>query len=245
MVLALYMSGLQSYYINYLLKLLVMVKTIIACIVWIFCFHSGISQEANISDLKEVKPGSVFLKPGLGGFFKLGRIDDELSPEMEDLAKKLKSGFVWSVDGGVMISSSSYIGATFSRTNQSGSFRNFIFQPGGSIVFNIDNTETIQYFGAYYGHMQALNSRKSIFWHSRAGIGFWNYQCQFSAEGTEAIEFKESNIGFQLGTGLEFRLANVVSWVIDVDLLSGNVKIEDEKENLSQIRATTGLLFRF
>jgi hypothetical protein len=235
-------------YISFVYKLnsIIMVKVILMCMVCFFCFHESSSQDNEPIELKEVKAGSAFFKLGLGRFSKLGRIDNGLTPEMEELAKKLRSGFVFTVDGGVMISSSSYIGATFSRTGRSGSFNNIIFLPRGNFTsFKVDVDEKVQYLGAYYGNMQALNRSKSIFWHSRAGVGFWNYQSQITTPGIAAIDIKESNIGFQLGTGLEVRLANFVSWVVDVDLLSGNVKVDGEKENLSQIRGSSGLLFRF
>jgi opacity protein-like surface antigen len=211
----------------------------------LLCGLAGNSQEAESTAFKQIKAGSVFLKPGFGGFFKVGRLDDELPTALEDHAKKLRSGFVWGIDGGVMISENDYIGATFSRSNRSGSFRNSLFFPGGSVIFTIDNTETIQYVGAYYGNRQAINPQNKVFLHSRAGLGFWNYRSQFFSQESGNFELKESNIGFQLGAGLEARVTSGVSWVLDADLLTGNVKIEDEKENLSQIRVSTGLLFRF
>jgi hypothetical protein len=144
-----------------------------------------------------------------------------------------------------MISGKDYIGATFARTNKSGTISNAIFIPGGSLVFSIDNTETIQYIGAYYGNMQAINTRGNLYWHSRAGLGIFSYQSKVTNSISGNMALKESNIGFQVGTGLEVRLGNALSWVVDVDLLTGNVKIEGERENLSQLRATTGLMLRF
>jgi len=84
-----------------------------------------------------------------------------------------------------------------------------------------------------------------VFLHLRVSFGFCNYRSQFSALENGNIEIKESNIGFQLGAGLEARLNSGVSWVMDSDLIYGSVKLEDEKENLTQIRLTTGLSFRF
>lgn len=223
-----------------------MIKKYFACFVSFMFLFSAFAQEASTSSMKEIKSGSVFVKPALGGFFKLGSVDDNLSPSLEDHVRKLRSGFIWTLDGGVMISKSDYIGATFSRTNKSGSFSNTIFFPGGgSNSFSIDNSETIQYIGLHYGNMQSLGPKRNAFWHTRAGLGLFNYESNFSSNFSQDVNFKESNFGFQLGTGVEVRLGSSISWVADIDLLTGNVKIEDEKENLSQIRASTGLLFRF
>ncbi|MCU0335651.1 MAG: hypothetical protein MUF62_11530 [Chitinophagaceae bacterium] len=222
-----------------------MMKIYLGCLAAVLCGYTAVAQESPARSMREIKPGSVFLKPGVGGFFKLGRIDNSLAPNLEAHAKSLRNGFVWSLDGAVMISRRDYIGATFSRTNQSGSFNNTIGLPGGSMSFRIDNTETIGYTGLHYGNMMPVNHKNTVFFHTRAGLGLFSYRSTFSGNAIGNTEFKESNIGFQLGAGLEARLGNAVSWVADADLLSGNVKIEGEKENLSQIRLTTGLLFRF
>lgn len=93
--------------------------------------------------------------------------------------------------------------------------------------------------------MQSLGPKRNAFWHTRAGLGLFNYESNFSGNFGQDLNYKESNFGFQLGTGVEVRLGSGISWVADIDLLTGNVKVENEKENLSQIRTSTGLLFRF
>lgn len=224
---------------------MIMSPRITLCFVCLFGFFYAKAQEERIASLKEIKAGSVFIKPGVGAFFKTGRIADDLLPPVEELVRQFRNGFVWTLDGAVMISSKDYIGATFARTSKLGTISNTISVPGGSIFFSIDNTETIQYLGAYYGNMQNLNRKGNLYWHSRAGLGIFTYQSKVTNSISGNLEFKESNIGFQVGTGLEVRIANAISWVVDVDLLTGNVKIEDERENLSQIRTTSGLMLRF
>lgn len=223
-----------------------MMKVYLVCMAAVVCSYTGVAQEASPKPMKDLKPGAIFLKPGVGGFFKLGRIESSLPPNLEAHVKSLRNGFVWSFDAAVMISKRDYIGATFSRSSQSGRFNNTIGVPGGgSMSIPIDNTEAIGYTGLHYGNMLPFNHKNTVFFHTRAGLGLFSYRSKFTGSAIGTTEFKESNVGFQLGAGFEVRLGNAISWVGDADLLSGNVKIDGEKENLSQIRATTGLAFRF
>jgi hypothetical protein len=212
-----------------------------------FLFFFGGNAQQNLSETgNNPQPGRFFIRPGAGMFFKLAGVDESLPPTVKEHAKNLRNGFVWGIDGGYMISENDYLGLTFSTSKKSGEFDlltniNPITPP---IPVKVNNTESIRYTGLYYGNRRATNPNNTFFFHYKGGIGLWNYKSEFTSS-VLSEDFKASNIGFQLGLGIEALISPKVGWMLDTDLLTGNVEIEGEKENLGQIRLTTGFVFRF
>lgn len=218
---------------------------LLTCVCILFYFF-GNAQKSSPETGNNAKPGRVFIRPGAGMFFRLSGVAETLPPSAQEHAKSLRNGFVWGIDGGYMISENDYLGITFSTSKKSGEFDvSVITSPvTPPILVNVNNTESISYTGLYYGNRRATNPNNTFFFHYKGGIGLWNYKSEFTSS-VFSEDFKESNIGFQLGLGIEALISPKVGWMLDTDLLTGNVEIEGEKENLGQIRLTTGFVFRF
>jgi hypothetical protein len=209
------------------------------------------SQDIEIVKPSPLPEGHVYVKGSYQLYHRLAKLAPELQGSgMEKLAKDFRSGGMWSFEGGVRVAKHQYVGLTHSRYSNNGSFRvtRQLQSPTIGTVTTWDEArlrERVSYTGINYSYLIPLSAGHRSFFTTKAGIGMWGYHVAATAF-NRTDELKKSGLGYQLGAGAEVRLSRNISWVADLELLTGGVEVEEaERENLTQFRGGTGLMLRF
>lgn len=208
---------------------------------------SVLSEAQDFSSApKPFREGGIYVKGSAQTFRRLAAMDPELrGSQMESLAKDFRSGQDWSFDIGLRVGSHQYVGLTRSEITQNGTARISAPSSLGTIWSEGRFRERMAYTGINYNYLVPFGNRERFFFTTKAGMGIWNYSTVANAWGMEE-RMQNTGVGYQLGTGLEVRITQVLGFAADLELLSGGVELEGgQRENLSQLRAGTGLVLRF
>jgi opacity protein-like surface antigen len=205
-------------------------------------FSAGAGAQSTEASSSSYYPTRYIIKGQFGGFRKLGSMDPAVNGTgLEPLANDFRAGTVWAIDLGVRVAANQYVGLTHSKISQAGNFD--LRGPGGGIISSGRLEETIRYTGVNYSYRLPLGREGHSELYSTAGVGLWNYSLRASS-GANTERFSESNIGFQLGAGYELRLSQLLGLFAEANLLAGDVKVENEKENLTHLRYALGIAIR-
>lgn len=191
-------------------------------------------------------PVQFVAEAGAHYFFKTGSLADNLDPEIENVAQHQRKGFAWSGEAGVVLGGQHHITVVRTQSSRSKDFSLGLVGPGGGAFFPANSTEDLAYTGLNYGTMLPLG-KKSTNWIAivKAGLGVWSYRNEVTINagslGNSSGAVKENGFGYMAGFRIGYQLSPSLAWFAGTDLLGGSVKVEDEQENLSQIRLSTTL----
>lgn len=186
-----------------------------------------------------------YFKGGYGGFQKLAKTDPSVNGTgLETAIADLKSGTFFALEGGLRVADNQYIGLTYSRSSETAPFRMTFNIGGGNQTITGTLQEQISYIGANYNYALPLGAKGRSAFNLKTGIGYLSYKASVSGMG-QSETASAGNIGFQLGGGFEFSITKNIGLFTDLDLLGGTVTQNEEKENLTQLRYSDGLAFRF
>lgn len=191
-------------------------------------------------------PVQFVAEAGAHFFYKTGSLASNLDPEIEKVAQHQRKGFAWSGEAGVVLNGQHHITVVRTQSSRSKDFLLGLIGPGGGAIVPANSTEDLAYTGLNYGTTLPLGRRSSN-WVAmvKAGLGIWNYRNEVAINtgsmGSASGTASGNGFGYLAGFRIGYKLSPALAWFAGTDLLGGNVKVEDEQENIGQIRLTTTL----
>lgn len=225
------------------------------CTVILVCTVLDINAQTN-----KPAPKKKFIFSAQGGWGqRISQTEDGLAPGLEKHVNALKGGLALDLEAGVLINPSNAITLTwgmFRASNNSDVFQTSL-ETGQSVSTRVNTRDNINLLMVNWLSYFNLGeqSRVRAFGQIGAGLAMYRSENEFIF-GTEMLPATITGTGLatNLGAGIDYRISNSVSLVLQANYVMANpkIKVEEgiplegsaEKERLNQIRVLTGLRFR-
>lgn len=215
------------------------------------------------SDLPEnpVEPRKIFprFRAAINGgwSYRISPVSDELTSDVKEYVKELKSGLNYSLDLTYYFASHSGVGFKYSAYRSKNKLEDaFITLPDGSFVIGeVSNDITINFFGPYYS-ARLLNQKKTNSFLINLGLGYMTYKDErviyddFEITGQTAGLLMDLgyDIGLSKNLAMGFQLSFVGGTLFQYEITDGSysetVELDEEEwEGLARIDLSVGIRF--
>ena len=217
----------------------------ISLIMFLLCIQNATAQERLRIDVS-------------GGYgYRFGEVSDNLPNDVEEYAKELKNGAVFSINAGYFIKENWGLGMYFSQfySDNSATFRDA--ESGATVSTSDDITLTLIAPQFLYRTISSNGKHNFI---TTFSLGYLDYKNESTFESTD-INFEGGSLGIAAGLNYDFMLSKNIAIGAGFKVIAGSisefkvsangqsqtVKVEEfsgeERENLSHLVLSAGLKF--
>ncbi len=157
-----------------------------------------------------------------GPGYRISKIQEDASEEIKNYLRELKSGFTIDVEANYMIRPSWGLGVQYSNFSSKGS-TTALFSDEFGEFFRLPTTDNISI--TYIGPQYITKNSTSDGLHSLMGslsFGYLGYKNAASVNGVP-VTFKAETIGFGIGIGYEYRIAQNIGIGAKFGVVGGSV----------------------
>jgi hypothetical protein len=199
---------------------------------------------------KPLKQFSRFRASLYGGWdYRIAKMSDQLTADEKEHYKKMKSGFHYDARFDYFFNRFMGTGLKFDQQIYGASSPGYLTETGAT--GNVKDNITISYIGPDFC-FRLMNRKRTKSFFINFGFGYLIYKERMSLL-SESTTITSGTLGSSMNIGYEIGLSKNMALGIQLSTMSGilsslstengKVKLEDEKDNLSNIGLSIGLSF--